>query len=196
MDNSKQSWMNMISTPGMRRRTFISCFLGLFTQMSGNTLLSYYQNFLFGMMGYTSSYAKTRINLANQCWSLINATVLALIVARFKRRTMFLASTLAMLATFVAMTVSFQRLKLAKAHKSQNQSAAIAALFFFFAYSPAYNLGNNALTYSKFVLQITAEFTLTKTQLILLSFSRILSELAALESSKFLARSAPSFPTM
>jgi hypothetical protein len=106
MDNSKQSWMNMISTPGMRRRTLISCFLGLFTQMSGNTLLTYYQNLLFIMMGYTSSYAKTRINLANQCWSLLNSTVLALLVARFKRRTMFMLSTGAMLGTFVAMVCS------------------------------------------------------------------------------------------
>jgi hypothetical protein len=45
------------------------------------------------MMGYTSTYAKTRINLANQCWSLINAATLVLLVARFKRRTMFLLST-------------------------------------------------------------------------------------------------------
>ncbi|KUJ14642.1 major myo-inositol transporter iolT [Mollisia scopiformis] len=148
MDNSKQSWMNMISTPGMRRRTFISCFLGLFTQMSGNTLLTYYQNLLFIMMGYTSSYAKTRINLANQCWSLINSTILALLVARFKRRTMFMLSTGAMLGTFIAMTVSFERLREAKNHKTKNGAASIAALFFFFAYSPAYNLGNNALTYT------------------------------------------------
>jgi len=138
----------MVSTSGMRRRTLISCFLGLFTQMSGNTLLTYYQNLLFIMMGYTSSYAKTRINLANQCWSLINALALALLVARFKRRTMFLLSTGAMLATFIAMTISFEKLREAKTHKVKNQPAAIAALVFFFAYSPAYNLGNNALTYT------------------------------------------------
>jgi hypothetical protein len=157
LDNSKQSWMVMVATAGMRRRTFISCFLGLFTQMSGNTLLTYYQNLLFQMMGYTTSYAKTRINLANQCWSLINSTFLALIVSRFKRRTMFLASTLAMLATFLAMTVSFERLREAKNHHIKNQSAAIAALVFFFAYSPAYNLGNNALTYSKLSWLLTLQ---------------------------------------
>ncbi|KAF4622669.1 hypothetical protein G7Y89_g14359 [Cudoniella acicularis] len=148
MDNSSQSWWNMFSTPGMRRRTFISIFLGLFTQMSGNTLLTYYQNLLFVAMGYTSTYAKNRINLANQCWSLLSATVLALIVARFKRRTMFLASTGAMLATFVAMTIAFEKLGEAKHSNTKNPAAGIAALFFFFAYSPAYNLGNNALTYT------------------------------------------------
>ena len=161
MDNSKQSWWNMVGTPGMRRRTFISAFLGLFTQMSGNTLLTYYQNLLFVMMGYTSAYAKTRINLANQCWSLINSTTLALLVARFKRRTMFMLSTGGMLAVFLAMTVSFERLREAKNHKVTNQPAAIAALFFFFAYSPTYNLGNNALTYSKFGLQTAMKSMLT-----------------------------------
>jgi hypothetical protein len=37
---SQQSWKDMISTPGMRRRTFIAAALGLFTQWSGNTLIS------------------------------------------------------------------------------------------------------------------------------------------------------------
>jgi len=57
-------------------------------------------------------------------------------------------STGAMLGTFVAMTVSFERLRVAKNADMKNGAASIAALFFFFAYSPAYNLGNNALTYT------------------------------------------------
>lgn len=150
LDNSQQSWLDMIKTAGMRRRVLISAFLGLFTQMSGNTLLSYYQNILYNMMGYTTTYAKTRINLANACWSLIVACIAAFIVAKFKRRTMFMISAGSMLAIFTAMTVSFQQLDLAKRLKKKNKSAGIAALFFYFAYAPCYNLGNNALTYSKF----------------------------------------------
>jgi hypothetical protein len=57
MDNSKQSWMNMVSTKGMRKRTIIGVFLGLFTQLSGNSLLTCYSNLLFTMMGYTTGYA-------------------------------------------------------------------------------------------------------------------------------------------
>ena len=37
---SKKSWMDLISTSGMRRRTIITSQLGLFTQWSGNTLIS------------------------------------------------------------------------------------------------------------------------------------------------------------
>jgi hypothetical protein len=40
LEESKQSWLDMFRTAGMRRRLFISAFLGLFTQWSGNTLIS------------------------------------------------------------------------------------------------------------------------------------------------------------
>lgn len=151
MENSSRSWMDMVRTPGMRRRVFISCFLGLFTQMSGNTLISYYQNLLFKMMGYTTKYAKTRINIANQCWSLINGVTIALVVTRFRRRWMFMLSAGSMTMVFMAMTIAFQRLQVADANGTKNQAAQIASLVFFFAYSPCYNIGNNSLTYTYLV---------------------------------------------
>src|ERR1700710_29666 len=40
LENAKQSWMDMLRTSGMRRRVIIASFLGFFTQMSGNTLIS------------------------------------------------------------------------------------------------------------------------------------------------------------
>lgn len=41
LEEAKQSWWDMFRTAGMRRRLLISAFLGLFTQWSGNTLISY-----------------------------------------------------------------------------------------------------------------------------------------------------------
>jgi len=40
LEVAKLSWMDMVRTPGMRRRTFLASAMGLFTQWSGNTLLS------------------------------------------------------------------------------------------------------------------------------------------------------------
>jgi hypothetical protein len=40
MEDAKQSWLDMFRMAGMRRRMVISAFLGLFTQWSGNTLIS------------------------------------------------------------------------------------------------------------------------------------------------------------
>lgn len=149
MEVSQQSWLELVRTAGMRRRFIVTVFLGLFTQLSGNTLLSYYSGVLFEMMGYTSNYAKTRINLAYACWGLMNATVLALIITRFPRRIMFMTSATLMLMAFIGMTVSMERMQVAKSSGVKNSAAGIAALFFYFAYNPTYNIGNNALTYSK-----------------------------------------------
>jgi hypothetical protein len=52
------------------------------------------------------------------------------------------------LLVFIGMTTSFEKLHEASIHKVKNNPAGVAALFFYFAYSVAYNLGNNALTYS------------------------------------------------
>ncbi|RSL58220.1 hypothetical protein CEP54_007864 [Fusarium duplospermum] len=151
MEVSKQSWLDLLRTSGMRRRVLVTVFIGLFTQLSGNTLISYYSGILFQMMGYTSNYAKTRINLAYACWGLINATIIALVVTRFKRRHMYMLSACLMLLAFIAITVSLERLQAAQAADVKNRAAGIAALFFYFAYSPTYNIGNNALTYTYLV---------------------------------------------
>jgi hypothetical protein len=39
LENKKLSWKEMVATPGMRRRTTIASFLGLFTQWSGNNMI-------------------------------------------------------------------------------------------------------------------------------------------------------------
>lgn len=155
MEVSKQSWLEIVRTPGMRRRIYISAFLGLFTQMSGNTLISYYSNSLFEMMGYSDEYAKTRINVANACWGLLNGTIIALIVTRFKRRHMFMLSSSSMCLIFTGFTVSMWALMRAQDTNVPNKAANISALFWYFAYNPAYNIGNNALTYSKPTIYIT-----------------------------------------
>lgn len=151
MEVSRQSWMDLIRPPGMRRRVYVTIFIGLFTQLSGNTLLSYYSNILFEMMGYDNDYAKTRINLANACWALLNATIIALIVTRFPRRYMYMLSATTMCLVFIAMTISLERLEVARNAGRSNGAAGISALFWYFAYSPCYNIGNNALTYTYLV---------------------------------------------
>jgi MFS family permease len=149
MEASKQTWLDLFKSAGMRRRVLVTVFIGLFTQLSGNTLFSYYSGVLFEMMGYTDNYTKTRINLAYACWSLMNATAIAFVVTRFKRRHMYMLSAALMLAAFIGVTVSLERMQVAQNNGGKNTAAGIAALFFYFAYAPCYNIGNNALTYSK-----------------------------------------------
>jgi hypothetical protein len=157
MECANQSWIDVMMTPGMRRRVLIAVMVGFFTQTSGNTLISYYSNVLFRMMGHESNEAKLIINFSNNCWGFINATFLALVVARFQRRRIFMSSVAFMLMALSAMIIALENIPQDRdripqdkeKYHSHSHSASIAALFFYFAYSPCYNMGNNALIYSK-----------------------------------------------
>lgn len=102
------------------------------------------------MIGYTDSWTKTRINLGSSAWSFVNGTIIALISPRFKRRTMFLTCTISMLLVYIGWTISMKQAMDAVESKTPNFAVGVITLFFIFIYSPCYNIGNNALAYSKF----------------------------------------------
>ncbi|KAF7589042.1 hypothetical protein BBP40_004830 [Aspergillus hancockii] len=146
LEEAKQTWWDMFRTAGMRRRLLISAFLGLFTQWSGNTLISYYLSDLLNMVGITDGVVKSKINIGIACWGLVCGTALALTVPRFKRRTMYLTCASSLLCVYIAWTISMERFI-----TTEVRAAAILTIFFIFCYSPAYNLGYNALTYTYLV---------------------------------------------
>ncbi|MCJ1258616.1 hypothetical protein MMC24_006449 [Lignoscripta atroalba] len=146
LDMSKQSWADMVRTAGMRRRVLIGSLLGLFTQWSGNTLISYYLNDLLVLMGYTDPNFKGKLNVGLTCWSLVCGVAVALVVKKFRRRTMYLVCTCSLLCVYVGWTISMERFLTTKA-----SVAAKLTIFFIFAYSPCYNIGYNALTYTYLV---------------------------------------------
>jgi hypothetical protein len=84
---------------GMRRRLLIGSLLGLFTQWSGNTLISYYLDTILTQVGFTDPAVKGKLNVGLTCWNLVNATFLALFVTRFKRRKVYLACTVSLLVS-------------------------------------------------------------------------------------------------
>ncbi|KAL7928429.1 general substrate transporter [Trichoderma chlorosporum] len=145
--SSKKNWLSLVATAGMRRRTLISSFLGLFTQWSGNTLISYYLGDLLAMIGHTDSVFKQKINVAIACWSLVAGVTVSLLVNRFKRRTMYLICTFSLLTVYICWTVTMQQAMVNKA----NTAAGAATIFFIFMYQPCYNIGYNALTYTYMV---------------------------------------------
>ncbi|KAI8160222.1 High-affinity glucose transporter [Colletotrichum sp. SAR 10_70] len=151
MEASKQSWMDLLRTAGMRRRCLITSMLGLFTQWSGNTLISYYLGDLLGMIGMNDSLTKQKINVGIACWSLVCGVTVALLVRRFRRRVMYLACTISLLLCYISWTISMERAVHALDNDYKNQSASIATIFFIFMYSPCYNIGYNALTYTYLV---------------------------------------------
>ncbi|KAI1472154.1 general substrate transporter [Daldinia caldariorum] len=151
LEHSKRSWADLIATAGMRRRMLISCMLGLFTQWSGNTLISYYLGDLLAMIGKSDSVFKQQINVANSCWQLVCGTCVAFLVTKFKRRHMYLACTISLLFVYISWTISMERAIAGKESGHPNNAANVATIFWIFAYSPCYNIGYNALTYTYLV---------------------------------------------
>lgn len=154
VEASKKSWADLFATSGMRRRLLITCMLGLFTQWSGNTLISYYLGDLLEMIGMTNSTDVQKINVSIACWSMVCATVVALLVVKIRRRVMYLMCTISLLLCYIAWTISMQKAQTAAEAGTPNGSANIATLFFIYAYSPCYNMGYNALTYSKSLIRL------------------------------------------
>lgn len=145
LENSKRSWGDLIRTAGMRRRVVIGSLLGLATQLSGNVVISYYLGDVLKLIGYTDPTFQAEYNLGNQCWSLVCGVSAALVVMRFRRRTMYLTGILSIFAVYVAWTICT-----AVFVSNHSEVAAKLSLFWIYAYSPAYNLCFNALTYSEF----------------------------------------------
>ncbi|KAF2462802.1 general substrate transporter [Lindgomyces ingoldianus] len=148
---AKKSWLDLLATSGMRRRTLITSMLGLFTQWSGNTLISYFFGDLMTMIGIKDSITKQKLNVGYACWSLITGGAVALVVTRFKRRSLYMLCTLSLLCVYTGWTISMQKATLGEKNKHHNKGASIASAFFIFAYQPCYNIGFNALTYTYMV---------------------------------------------
>lgn len=150
LEASEKSWKDLIRTSGMRRRLLITSMLGLFTQWSGNTLISYYLGDLLELIGLKDSKSIQTINVSIACWSLFCGVTVSYLVLKIRRRVMYLACTISMLLCYIAWTISLERAQTAVEAHHPNKAANVAVIFFIYAYSPCYNMGYNALTYSKF----------------------------------------------
>ncbi|KAH8645997.1 general substrate transporter [Tricladium varicosporioides] len=146
LESAKQSWMDLFRTSGMRHRLLVSAFLGLFTQWSGNTLISFYLNDILNLIGITDSVVKSKINVGISCWALLAAVSCALISSRYPRRRMYLTCACSLICCYTAWTISMERYMTTK-----KEVAAILTLIFIFLYSPCYDIAYNALTYTYLV---------------------------------------------
>ncbi|OBZ70267.1 Lactose permease [Grifola frondosa] len=145
-ENSNTSWRQLVSTPGMRKRILICSFLGLATQWSGNGLTSYFLARILDNVGIHDDRTKNLINLAMTCWGFVNGTTLALTISKIPRRAAYLTCTISLVLIFTGWTIASARYAL-----DNSQAASRAVIAFIFLYSPAYNIGYNALTYTYLV---------------------------------------------
>ncbi|KAJ3567404.1 hypothetical protein NP233_g6387 [Leucocoprinus birnbaumii] len=137
--NKSTSYLSLFSTPGNRKRMRIIIAIAMFSQWSGNGLVSYYINLVLEGVGVTRTETKAAINGGLQIFNFLVAVSAAMLVDWVGRRTLFIISNTGMLITFSAWTISA-----ALYNTMKNAAAARGSPFFWTA-----SLAQNVLTISR-----------------------------------------------
>jgi MFS family permease len=90
------SYFDFFKTRGNRYRLLLIISLGLFSQWSGNGLVSYYATNVYDSVGITSPNSQLGINGGLSILSLIVSVTFAMLCDRVGRRPLFLAATIGM----------------------------------------------------------------------------------------------------
>ncbi|KZV61446.1 hypothetical protein PENSPDRAFT_294602 [Peniophora sp. CONT] len=129
------SYLTLFSTPGNRKRMRIIIALALFSQWSGNGLVSYYINLVLEGVGILDTNTKAAINGGLQLFNLLSALTGAALVDKLGRRTLFIVSNVGMLISFSVWTLTT-----ALFNTIHSTHAAKATLPFIFIFYACYNL--------------------------------------------------------
>jgi MFS family permease len=111
--------------------------LGLFSQWSGNGLVSYYATDVYNSIGITSSDTQLGINGGLNILSLIVSVSCTLLVDRVGRRPLFIAATASMCVTFIVWTVCSSQQE--KYHTKAAGEAVIAMIWVSVSYALAWS---------------------------------------------------------
>ncbi|KAF9468077.1 general substrate transporter [Collybia nuda] len=135
--NTSTSFRSLFATPGNRKRMRLIIAIGLFSQWSGNGLVSYYINLVLEGVGVTKTETKAIINGSLQCFNFVIAIGAAMLVDWVGRRKLFIISNAGMLVSFGSWTVT-----IALYNNFDNLAAAKATIplifIFYFFYDIAY----------------------------------------------------------
>ncbi|TFY70455.1 hypothetical protein EVG20_g2549 [Dentipellis fragilis] len=133
------SFYSLFGTPGNRKRMRLIIGIAMFSQWSGNGLVSYYINLVLEGVGISSTSTKAAINGGLQIWNLAAALTGAFLVDKLGRRTLFITSNAGMLITFSMWTLTtalFNTLHIAAAAKATIPFIFLFYLFYDIAYTP------------------------------------------------------------
>lgn len=107
MEHKKtSSYADFFKTKGNRYRLAVLLSLGIFSQWSGNAIISNYVSKLYDTAGVTDSNQKLGLSGGQTILSLIVSVTMAMLVDKVGRRPMFLAATGGMFGTFVFWTLT------------------------------------------------------------------------------------------
>ncbi|TFK28132.1 hexose transporter [Coprinopsis marcescibilis] len=137
--NKTTSYWSLFQTPGNRKRMRIIIAIAVFSQWSGNGLVSYYIDLVLTGIGITSPRTKTAINGGLQVFNFFIAMGAAMLIDWVGRRTLFITSNAGMLVSFWVWTLSVALYKTKNITDAAKATVPFIFLFFFFydlAYTP------------------------------------------------------------
>lgn len=143
VEESKSSWLDLFKARANLHRLFIAACVGLFSQRSGNGLVSYYPAKVLTTIGITDHRKQNQINLGLQCWNLASGVSAAFITKQLGRRTQYLIAFGGMTAIFACWTGA----SAVFAQDAKNNQAAGAVVGMIFVYYGFYNLMHPLTTY-------------------------------------------------
>ncbi|CCA69468.1 related to hexose transporter protein [Serendipita indica DSM 11827] len=137
---ARVSWLDLFRTPGNRRRMRIILGIGVFSQLSGNGIISYYLTKVLDGIGITSSNDQTLVNGILAIFNFIVATGASMTVERVGRRPFFIISTAGMLVSYAIITAMAGTYE-----KNQSVGAGRTLLAFVFIFNGFYDIAYTPL---------------------------------------------------
>ncbi|KAL3470299.1 general substrate transporter [Aspergillus californicus] len=97
-------WKELIRTRGNRKRCLLIILTAIFSQCSGNGLVSYYLSQVLNTIGFTNPTDQALINGGLTIWCLLVSLGAAFLVDRFGRKSLFMFAGVGMLISFSVWT--------------------------------------------------------------------------------------------
>ncbi|OLN88134.1 Lactose permease 1 [Colletotrichum chlorophyti] len=133
--SANSGWMELVRTPGNRKRCGLIIATAIFSQCSGNGLVSYYLAVILGTIGIKDSVTQSYINGGLTIWSWLVSLTAAFFVDRIGRRVLFLFAGVGMLISFSVWTACSA--VYAQTESSSAGIAVVAMIFVFYGVAGA-----------------------------------------------------------
>jgi hypothetical protein len=135
--NTNYSYLDFFRTPGNRHRFIIIISYGVFSQWSGNGLLSYYLVPVLKTIGIESSVQQLGINGGLSTYNLGFGIIFSFVIDMLGRRFICLWSTIGRLATFTILTIISARYA-AEPSTSLGNGVVVMIFLYYLAYAFPY----------------------------------------------------------
>lgn len=133
--HTSSRYVDFLKTEGNRRRIGIITALALFSQWSGNGLVSYYLSIIMRSVGITNPTDQLGINAGLQTFGLVVAFAFSFLIDSLGRRKLYIWGTIGTLLTFVVWTIFSARYTIQGDDPGLGKGVVVMIFFYNFFYN-------------------------------------------------------------